>query len=75
MFHRLIMSVVRPNPCPIPPERLDTRDILVLALLYLMFLILTKGVAAGTAITLAGKRFNVSEGVLREMAKERKWLR
>lgn len=57
MFDALKETIIGPNPCPWPwPKKpLDTKDILIMALLYIMILILTKGVAAGTAFAMASK--------------------
>ena len=55
MFDALKETIIGPNPCPWPWSKkpLDTKDILIMALLYIMFLILTKGVVEGTAFAMA----------------------
>ena len=72
MSSRFISYNVMPPPEPLPLEKWKT--ILVLAILYLAFLILTKGVAAGTAIAMASRKYDISEDVLRKAAKENSWL-
>ena len=44
-----------------------------MALLYIMILILTKGVAAGTAFAMASKKYGIAEDVLRMAAKDEPW--
>lgn len=75
MFEMLKSTIIGPNPDPWPwPNKpLDTKDILIMALLYLMFLILTKGVATATAFSMASKKYNVEEDVLRNAAKDAPW--
>ena len=41
--------------------------------LYIMFLILTKGVVAGTAFAMASKKYGIAEDVLRMAAKDQPW--
>ncbi len=76
MFEILKSTIIGPNPEPWPWPRkpLDTKDILIMALLYLIFLILTKGVATATAFSMASKKYNIEEDVLRNAAKEKQWL-
>ena len=76
MFEMLKSTIIGPNPDPWPwPNKpLDTKDILIMALLYLMFLILTKGVATATAFSMASQKYNIGEDVLRNAAKEKEWL-
>ena len=75
MFDALKETIIGPNPCPWPwPKKpLDTKDILIMALLYIMILILTKGVAAGTAFAMASKKYGIGEDVLRMAAKDQSW--
>jgi hypothetical protein len=49
------------------------KKMLIAAVLYLTFLILTKGVAASTAFAKASKKYNISEDELRKAAKEQPW--
>ena len=44
-----------------------------MALLYIMILILTKGVATGTAFAMASKKYGIAEDVLRMAAKDQPW--
>ena len=74
MFDMLKSTIIGPNPCPWPKKPLDTKDLLIMALLYLLFLILTKGVATTTAFAMASKRYGIAEDVLRKAAKEQAWL-
>ncbi len=73
MFDWLKDTIIGPNPEPWPKKPLDTKDMLILALLYLMFLILTKGVAAGTAFAMASQKYGIAEDVLRMAAKDQPW--
>jgi hypothetical protein len=75
MFDALKETIIGPNPCPWPwPKKpLDTKDILIMALLYIMILILTKGVVAGTAFAMASKKYGIAEDVLRMAAKDQPW--
>ena len=75
MFDALKETIIGPNPCPWPwPKKpLDTKDILIMALLYIMILILTKGVTAGTAFAMASKKYGIAEDVLRMAAKDQPW--
>ena len=70
MFDALKETIIGPNPCPWPKKPLDTKDLLIMALLYIMFLILTKGVTAGTAFAMASKKYGIAEDVLRTAAKD-----
>lgn len=63
-----------PDPWPFPKREPDLKDILMLAVLYLVFLIFTRGVAVPTAFAMASKKYNVSEEALRKAAKEQAWL-
>jgi len=76
MFEILKSTIIGPNPepWPWPKKPLDTKDVLIMALLYLMFIILTKGVATATAFSMASKKYNIEEDVLRNAAKEKQWL-
>lgn len=74
MFDWMKETIIGPNPEPWPKKPLDTKDLLIMALLYLLFLILTKGVAAGTAFAMASKKYGIAEDVLRNAAKEQAWL-
>lgn len=69
-------TIIGPNPGPWPFPRRDpdVKDILLLALLYLMFLIFTRGVAMPTAFAMASKKYSIGEDVLRKAAKEQAWL-
>ena len=62
-----------PYPWPWPKKPLDSKDILIMALLYIMYLILTKGIVAGTAFTMASKKYGIAEDVLRMAAKDQPW--
>ena len=75
MFDALKETIIGPNPCPWPwPKKpLDTKDMLIMALLYIMILILTKGVATGTAFAMASKKYGIAEDVLRMAAKDQPW--
>ena len=75
MFDALKETIIGPNPCPWlwPKKPLDTKDILIIALLYVMFLILTKGVVAGTAFAMASKKYGIAEDVLLMAAKDQPW--
>ena len=78
MFDDLLSPIIGPNPRPWPwpkwpDEDLDTKDMLIAALLFLMFLILSKGVAVGTAFAMASKKFGIAEEVLRMAAKDEPW--
>jgi len=73
MFDMLKSTIIGPNPEPWPKTPLDTKDMLILALLYLMFLILTKGLAVGTAFAMASKKYGIAEDVLRMAAKDQPW--
>ena len=56
MFDALKETIIGPDPYPWPkwPKRdWDIKDALIVALLYIMFLILTKGVVTGTAFAMA----------------------
>lgn len=66
-------GIIGPNPHPEPPLDLDGRILLGLALLYLAFLILTKGVAVETALSMAGRKYHISKAVLRKFSKGRLW--
>ena len=69
----LVKSIIDPNPCPEPPLELDTKVLLGLALLYLAFLILTKGVAVETALSMASSKYHISKAVLRKASKRKSW--
>ena len=75
MFDALKETIIGPNPYPWPwPKKpLDTKDILIMALLYIMYLILTKGIVAGTAFTMASKKYGIAEDVLRMAVKDQPW--
>ena len=62
-----------PYPWPWPKKPLDSKDILIMALLYIMYLILTKGIVAGTAFAMASKKYGIAEDVLRMAAKDQPW--
>ena len=62
-----------PEPWPFPKKKWDLKDIVIAALLYLMYLILTKGVATGVAFTMASKKYGIAEDVLRKSAKDQPW--
>lgn len=65
-------SIIGPHPCPDPPLGVD-RIVLALALLYLAFLILTKGIPVETALSIARKKYHISEEALRKAFKEKLW--
>ena len=71
----LLNTIISPNPdpWPFPKHEWTMKEILIAAILYLMFLILTRGVAAGTAFAMASKKYNISEDVLWDAAKEQSW--
>ena len=71
----LLYRVISPNPdpWPFPKHEWTTKEILIAAILYLTFLILTRGVAIGTAFAMTSKKYNISEDVLRNAAKEQPW--
>ena len=71
----LLNTIVGPNPdpWPFPKHEWTTKEILIAAILYLTLLILTRGVATGTAFAMASKKYNISEDVLRNAAKEQPW--
>ena len=75
MLDGLTKAIIGPNPEPWPwPKRdWDAKDILIAALLYIMLLILTKGVTTGTAFAMASKKYGIAEGVLRKAAKGKPW--
>ena len=68
-----VRSIIGPNPCPEPPLDLDGKILLGLALLYLAFLILTKGVAVETALSMASNKYHVAKAVLRKASKGKLW--
>ncbi len=74
MFGMFKGTIIGPNPYPWPRKPMDTKDVIIIALLYLMFLILTKGVATATAFSLVSQKYGIAESVLRKVAKEKKWL-
>ena len=69
----LVKSIVGPNPCPEPPLELDSKVLLGLALLYLAFLILTKGVAVETALSMTSDKYHIAKAVLRKASKGKIW--
>lgn len=69
----LANRIIGPNPCPEPPLDLDGKLLLGLALLYLAFLILTKGVAVETALSMASHKYHISKDALRKASKGRLW--
>ncbi len=76
MFDLLKETIIGPNPDPWPKwskEDWDTKDVLIAALVFLMYLILTKGVAAGAAFAMASKKYGIAEDVLRTAAKDEPW--
>ena len=68
-------TIIGPNPdsWPFPKHDWTMKEILIAAVLYLTFLILTRGVAASTAFAMASKKFNISEDELRNATKEQPW--
>ena len=62
-------KVIGPNPTPEPPLEWDARIIMGLALLYLVFLILTKGVAVNTAVSMASRKYSINEDSIRDAYK------
>ena len=68
-------TIIGPNPDPwlFPKHDWTMKEILIAAVLYLTFLILTKGVATGTAFAMASKKYNISEDDLRNATKEQPW--
>ena len=76
MFDYLKETIIDPNPDPWPkwPKGdWDTKDVLIAALLFLMYLILTKGVAVGAAFAMASKKYGIAEDVLRMAAQDEPW--
>ncbi len=76
MFDYLKETIIGPNPDPWPkwPKGdWDTKDVLIAALLFLMYLILTKGVAVGAAFAMASKKYGIAEDVLRMAAQDEPW--
>ena len=74
MFDGLTKSIIEPNPpWPFPPKEWDMRDVLILAVLYLTFLILTRGIAVSTAFAMASKKYGVTEDVLRMATRNKPW--
>ena len=71
----LLNTIVGPNPdpWPFPKHEWTTKEILLGAILYLTFLILTRGVAAGTAFAMASKKYGIAEDALRMVAKDKPW--
>lgn len=59
-------NIIGPNPNPEPPPELDGKILLGLALLYLAFLILAKGVAVDMALSMASSKYHISKDVLRK---------
>ena len=68
-----VRSIIGPNPCPEPPLDLDGKILLGLALLYLAFLILTKGVAVETALSMTSNKYHIAKAVLRKASKGKLW--
>ncbi len=66
-------GIIGPDPCPEPPKGKDTVLILGLALLYLAFLILTKGVAVETALSMTSNKYHIAKAVLRKASKGKLW--
>ena len=66
-------NIVGPNPCPDPSLGVDGRIVLALALLYLAFLILTKGIPVETALSITGKKYHISEDALLRALKDKLW--
>lgn len=76
MFDYLKETIIGPNPDPWPkwPKGdWDTKDVLIAALLFLMYLILTKGVAVGAAFAMASKKYGIAEDLLRMAAQDEPW--
>lgn len=63
-------NVVAPNPFPELPLEWDVRIIISIALLYLAFLVMTKGISIETALSMASKKYHISEDVLRKESKD-----
>lgn len=66
-------NIVGPNPRPDSPLGIDGRIVLAFALLYLSFLILTKGIPVETAMSITRKKYHISEDALRKAFKEKLW--
>jgi hypothetical protein len=66
-------SIIGPDPCPEPPLEADGKILLGLALLYLAFLILARGIAVEKALSMASSRYHISKAVLRKFSKGRLW--
>lgn len=72
MFELTGKCFSRPDLYPYPP-RCDIRDVLLIALLYLMLLILTKGVVKTEAYGMASRKYGISEEELRNAARGQPW--
>ncbi len=69
----LTKSVIGPNPHPEPPLEPDGKILLGLALLYLAFLILAKGIAVETALSMTSSRYHISKDDLRKASNDKPW--
>ncbi len=69
MFELFKKTIIGPDPCPFPPKW-DAKDILLLAILYLLLLILTKSVAPAAAFGITSRKYGISESVLRKAAEK-----
>jgi hypothetical protein len=75
MLNMLKSTIVAPipGPWPYPGGKIDVRDILVIALLYISILILIKGIVVGTACAMASRKYNIGEDVLLQAVREKLW--
>ncbi len=69
----VVSSIIGPKPYPEPPLEPDCKILLGLALMYLAFLILAKGIAVETALSMASSRYHISKDDLREASKDESW--
>lgn len=65
--------IIGPTPRPEPSQGRDTLILLAIALTYLAFLLLFKGIEPDTAFDTVSKRFGVSEEALRKASKGSLW--
>ena len=66
-------KIVAPNPFPEPPLECDARIIISLALLYLAFLVMMKGVSDETALSMASRKYHISKDSLRKVSECLLW--
>lgn len=66
-------SIIGPTPRPEPPQGTDMLIPLALAMAYLAFLILVKGIEPDTAFGMASRKYGISEDTLHKASKGRLW--